>query len=128
MEYPLSLNLLWIIPIIGWYASRELTPINKAVIRGVSLGAIISPASLGLYSIAFYFGPVGMVISILGLTLTLIHGAVGYEIATTIGLYPTHTVVDGSGSISIEIINGLFWSLVYSGVYYVISFTRRKKP
>ena len=72
----------------------------------------MSPAALGLYG--FYFvGPFAAIFGMFGLVLKLIHGSVGYNLAVMIDLVPSHTVVEGVDRVQIEIINGIFWSLVY---------------
>lgn len=96
------------------------------MIRGISFGLVISPASLGLYTL-YYVGPIAAIFGMLGLVLSLLHGAVGYQTAIALNLIPSHTVVKGSAHLPIEIINALFWAVVYGLIEFLYAYYKSKK-
>ena len=55
----------------------------------------------------------------LGLILVSIHGAVGYEIATTFNLIVSNSVIGENESRVIDLVNGAFWAIVYGGIFLV---------
>ena len=72
---------------------------------------VASPLSLGLCA-TYFLGLFGIVSEMAGLVLSLWHGTSGYYICTTIGLVPTHTVVEGGSRFVVEVSNGIFWGVV----------------
>lgn len=112
MGSPLLLNLLWLLPIGVWVFTRQRPAQTRCLLRGVSIGLIISPASLGLYAL-YFVGPVAALFGMLGLVLKLVHGSVGYQVAIFLGLVPAHTVITGMDYLPIELINAVFWGAVY---------------
>ena len=93
--------------------TRALQP-NLGCATGLSFGLVISPASLGLY--ALYFVPyyVGLVLGMLGLISSFVHGVPGFESAKALGLI--HTIVNTQETVTIEVINGLCWGIVYGAL------------
>ena len=125
MESPLYLNLLWLVPIAVWLTTREKSQLFKSTIRGVSIGLVVSPASLGLYG--FYFvGPLAAILGMLGLVLSF-HSFVGYEVAISFNLIPSHTVITGTERLPIEIINAVFWAVVYGLLGLFIGYLKNKR-
>ena len=123
MESSLIFNFLWLVPITAWIASRNISPLWRSTIRGFSFGAVVSPAALGLYGL-YFLGPFAAIFGILGLALTLVHGAIGYNLAIAFGIVPSNTVVGAAGRLPVEIINGVFWSVVYGGLCYAWRYFR----
>ena len=123
MESPLIFNLLWLVPIITWVASRNIPPLWRSTIRGFSFGAVVSPAALGLYGL-YFLGPLAAIFGMLGLVLTLIHGAIGYNLSIKFGIVPSNTVIDAAERLPIEIINGVFWSVAYGGLCFAWRYFR----
>ena len=68
MDSVLIKNLLWLVPIIVWFVSKNATPVWRSAIRGASFGAIVSPASMGLYGL-YFLGPIVAIFGMLGLIL-----------------------------------------------------------
>jgi len=126
MESPLLLNLLWLVPVIVWLITRNKSFPGKGVIRGVSFGLVVSPASLGLYAL-YYVGPVAAIFGMLGLLLSIFHEAAGYQLAVAFNLVPSHTVVEGGNRITIECINAVFWSFVYGALGFAYGNYKNKK-
>jgi hypothetical protein len=93
--------------------TRALQP-NLGCATGLSFGLVISPASLDLY--ALYFVPyyVGLVLGMLGLISSFVHGVPGVEAAKVLGLI--HTIVNTQETVTIEVINGLCWGIVYGAL------------
>ena len=126
MDSPIILNLLWLVPIAAWYITRNQALPKQSIIRGVSFGLVISPASLGLYTL-YYVDPLAAIIGMLGLALSLFHGSVGYQAAIALNLIPSHTVVKGSAHIPIELINALFWAVIYGLIGFSYGYYKIKK-
>lgn len=128
MESPLILNLLWLVPVSIWVASRNKPFPKRSVIRGISFGLVVSPASLGLYAL-YYVGPIAAIFGMPGLVLSMFHGAAGYNIAVAFNLVPSNTVINGTAHIPVEIISSLIWAVVYGFVGYIYgSFQNKKNP
>jgi hypothetical protein len=115
----LPLLLLWSVPLVVAVRSRRLTPNHLWRNTGAAFGLVVSPASLGLYSL-YYVGPVAAVFGMLGLVLLFLHGTPGYKLAVELALVPSHTVVTGVASISVELLNAIIWSAVYGSVGWLI--------
>jgi hypothetical protein len=90
---------------------------------GLSFGLIVAPASLGLYTL-YFVSPAGFAPGMVGLISGLFHGAVGFEIATALGLRDAHTVVNAREGVTIDVINGLFWGIVYGSLGHLIDRSR----
>jgi len=120
------LLFLVVVPIASYKWAKKNKPEYKVTLLGVGFGAIAAPFSMGLY--ATYFIPyVGLIPGIIGLLLVSFHGAVGFEIATQLGLRASNSVVNTTEGIQIDIINGFFWALVYGGIGYAVDKLRAYK-
>ena len=73
---------------------------------------------MGLYGL-YFLGPIAAIFGMLGLILVSIHGAVGYEIATTFNLIVSNSVIGENESRVIDLVNGAFWAIVYGGIFLV---------
>ncbi|MDH5444461.1 MAG: hypothetical protein OEY52_02825 [Gammaproteobacteria bacterium] len=118
MDSPLILNLLWLIPTSIWLATRNLPLPNRSIFRGISFGLVVSPASIGLYAL-YYVGPIAAIPGMLGLVLSMFHGAAGYNIAVAFNLVPSNRVLIGAAQIPVELINSFIWASVYGLIGYI---------
>jgi len=126
MESTLILNFLWLIPLGTWMMTKNMISPYRSAVRGVTLGLVVSPASLGLYG--FYFvGPVAAILGMLGLVLVQFHGMAGYELAVLFNIIQSNTVVANTDKISIEILSCIFWSLTYGFLGYLYGNYKQKK-
>jgi len=89
------------------------------LVTGAAFGLVVSPLSLGLYS-TFFASPIGLPSGMLGLVSSLFHGAPGYEAAVWLGLVSSREVVSGVGLVYIELLNGVFWAIVYGLLGFVV--------
>lgn len=119
----LLLLLFAVVPWMSWRYTRIHAPRHVWLISGVALGLVISPLSLGLYA-TFFVSPIGLPTGMLGLVSTLFHGPPGYHAARWLGLLPENEVVSGLVSIYVEVLNGIFWALVYGFLGLVIDRVR----
>jgi hypothetical protein len=120
-----SLLLLALVPIGGYFYAKTKKPDRKFFITGIALGSIISPLSMGIYAI-YYIPIIGLVPGLIGLLSSLFHGPVGYNLAIWIGLHKDRTVITFPTNVMIEVINGVFWGLIYGLIGYGIDLLRKK--
>ena len=94
----IALLALLLFPVAVFFFVRKRLPQHLFLLCGLAFGAVVSPASMGLYGL-YFIGPIPAVIGMLiGLPLSLFHGVPGYEIALWTGLIPPRTVVVRAGS------------------------------
>jgi hypothetical protein len=122
----LLLLLLVLVPVAAWFWARRYRRSHLWRISGVAFGAIVGPFCLGLYA-TFFASPLGVVTGLIGLTAGLIHGAPGYEIATSIGLVEGHKVVEGTDHLWISGANAIVWGTVYGALGWVVDRLRIRK-
>jgi hypothetical protein len=113
-----ALSFLLLLPFVVYRLAKRAHSSRTWAATGLSFGLVISPASLGLY-ILYAVPYVGLVPGILGLISSLFHYVPGFEAATALGLRGTH-VVTAQENVTIELINGLFWGIVYGALGHVI--------
>jgi len=114
------------VPIITWFATRNVPQIVKSTIRGISFGLVVSPASMGLYTL-YFVGPIAAIFGMLGLVLTMLHQPVGYNLAITFNLIPSHTVITGNERLPIVIINTIFWAVTYGVLGLIWGYFKNKR-
>jgi len=119
----LALLLLAAVPILAWCYASVHRPTSRWMITGAALGAVISPLSLGLYATFFLF-PIGLPTGLIGLVSLLFHGEPGYEAAMWLGLVPSHQLVSGVGQVYVELLNGVFWWLLYGFAGFIVDRVR----
>jgi hypothetical protein len=115
-----------IIPIGAFLWARRYAHAKLWRITGVAVGAVVSPAAMGLYSL-YFVGPLVALLGLLGLPLMLLHEAPGYWLAIEFRLVQPRTVVQGVPQVYIELLNGLFWSATYGLLGYLLD-GRRSRP
>jgi hypothetical protein len=120
------LSLLIIVPIAVYWLARRRFPVHVFRVAGIAFGTIVSPWSLGLYSL-YYLSPWGVVPGFVGLALTFVHGVPGFEVAAYLGLIPPGVVSEFRSQLVIELLNGLIWALIYGFVGSVIDKVRLKR-
>ena len=122
------LLILWLVPVIGYRIIRRVAPFAKWKVTGVILGAIVSPASMGLYGL-YFLGPVSAFFGMLGLPLVMVHSHPGYYIATELELVPKGTITLLRHQVILELINGVIWATIYCAIGAVLdAFGRKRIP
>ena len=114
---------LWVIPLLAAFWARARFPASVGLTTGVCFGAIVSPASLGLYSL-FYTNGFLALFGLVGLVLSMIHSAPGYHLAMSLGVVPPGMVVEGVHRLLVEILNGLVWSSAYGTLGFLFDRVR----
>lgn len=122
----LLLLLLILVPIAAWFWARRYRPSHLWRISGAAFGAIVGPFCLGLYA-TFFASPLGLITGLIGLTAGLVHGAPGYEIATSVGLVESHKVVEGMDHLWISGANAIVWGIVYGVAGWLIDRLRVRR-
>jgi hypothetical protein len=120
----IALFLLILVPVAAYRVARQKQPTYLWSVTGLSFGLVAAPVSLGLYAM-FYVPYVGFVPGMIGLPLSLFHGAPGFEIATVLGLRAARTVASGNEHLEIWLINALFWGVVYGALGFGIDRYRK---
>jgi hypothetical protein len=117
---------LWLVPIFAYRYSRNIGSSHVFCFTGIAFGAVASVASLGtygLYWLAAFIGLIGLplaAVGVLGLVLTLFHGAPGYYLAVVLGLVPPREVVHGIENVYIESLNSVIWAIAYGAVGWAL--------
>ncbi len=114
-----GLSFLLLLPLVVYQIAKRVHPSRTWAATGLSLGLIISPASLGLYTL-YFVSYLGFLPGMVGLLSSFVHGIPGFEIATVLRLRNVDTIVNDQEGVIIEIINGLFWGVVYGTLGYLI--------
>lgn len=114
-----GLLILWLVPFVVHQLAKRACSSRTWAVTGLSFGMIIAPASLGLYSL-FFVPYIGLLPGMLGLISAFVHGVPGFEAATALGLRDPHTIVNARESLTIEVINGLFWGIIYGALGHLI--------
>lgn len=124
------LTALVVVPIAAWLCARRLAPQYSASITAVALGLVVSPMSMGLYATYYlgpdYLGPFGIVTGMIGLALSMFHGAPGFHLAHSLNLIPLG-VVEGFARFIVELANGLIWAATYGTLGWLIDRARRSR-
>jgi hypothetical protein len=114
-----GLSLLLLLPLVVYQIAKRVHPNRTWAATGLSFGLIIAPASLSLYT--FYFASyLGFLPGMVGLLSSFVHGVPGFEIATALRLRNVDTIVSDQEGFIIEIINGLFWGIVYGTLGHLL--------
>jgi hypothetical protein len=117
-----GLSLLLLLPFVVHLIAKRAHSRRTWALTGLSFGLIVSPASLGLYFLYVYPFYVTFMLGMLGLMSCFFHGAPGFEIITALGLRDAHTVVNTQQYVTIDVINGLFWGIVYGALGRFLDF------
>jgi hypothetical protein len=116
----LLLMLLIGIPYLVYHWAKTNRPTRSGVLTGATVGLVVYPASLGLYLLGFLLPVFGMPLALLGGALALLHGTPGYQLSIFLGFNELGVVVHGAGSVWIGLLNGVFWSPIYSLVGLIL--------
>ena len=95
-----SLLLVLLIAILylvyRWAKTNQ--PTKTGVLTGATFGLVVSPVSFGLYLLGFLLPLIGMLPGLVGLVLTMFHGAPGYELSILFGFQERGVVVNSNES------------------------------
>ncbi len=118
---------LWLIPACTVVLTLQLRPSRLWLYTGIAFGAVVSPASAGLYGL-YFVGPLPALIGMfLGLPLMMLHGGPGYTIALWFGIIPPRTVVEGSQHFTLWVLDGLVWVAVYGLIGWAVDAARARR-
>jgi hypothetical protein len=126
MHYKIYLNLLWFVPLIVWFVTRNKPQIFASTITAISFGLVVPYASAGLHYLHFE----GMEIEMLGTIknfFVLIHHYAGYKIADTLNLIARDTAITNSDRVLLQVINTVFWVINYGILGYLWGYFSNKR-
>ena len=124
---------LWIVPVFTYRYARRIGSSHVCCVTGIALGAVASVASLGTYGLYWLAGFIGLIglplaaVGIVGLILTLFHGAPGYYLAVMLELVPPREVLHGIKNVYIEVLNSVIWAVAYGTIGYALDFVIRRR-
>ncbi|MDG4474976.1 hypothetical protein [Thiovibrio frasassiensis] len=110
--------------LLGWvpvacYQIVKKESDKKWMLTGISLGAVIAPISFGLVKMIYATGILKL-FGVVGLVLNIIHGPIGYMMATMAGLIKAGVALTGPELVIINLLNALLWASFYGSVGYNI--------
>jgi hypothetical protein len=108
------------IPYVVYRWAKTNRPTKIGVLTGASFGLVVSPMSLGVYLLGFLLPVFGMPLAFVGGAVALLHGTPGYQLSILLGFNELGVVVHGSGTVWIEVLNGVFWSPIYGVVGFFL--------
>jgi hypothetical protein len=115
----IGLSFLLLLPFVVYQIAKRVHPSRTWAVTGLSFGLIVALASLGLYTL-YFVSYLGFLPGMVGLLSSFVHDVPGFEIATALRLRNVDTIVNDQEGVIIEIINGLFWGVVYGALGYLI--------
>lgn len=116
----LVLICLVAIPYAVYRWAKANWPTRTGVLTGASVGLVVTPVSHGIHFLGYLLPFIGMLLGLIGGALWLFHGAPGYQLSLVFGFQEPGVVVQGFGSIWVEVLSSLFWSLVYAIVGFIL--------
>ena len=117
---------LWLVPPVIHRIARDVEPDHIWRWTGLAFGFVVSPASLGLYSLYWWAGSFGVLglplamVGIAGLVLASLHGWPGLNVAVLLGLVERGTVVHGPQHLYLALIDGVVWASVYGALGWIV--------
>jgi hypothetical protein len=115
----LLLVLLIAIPYLVYRWAKMNRPTRTGVLTGATFGLVVSPVSLGLYLLGFLVPLIGMLPGLVGLVLTMFHGAPAYQLSILFGFLERGVVVKGTRYVGLLLLDGMFWGVTYGLVGFI---------
>jgi len=112
MELEVYLILLWIVPLIVWFVTRNKSKILRSTITGVSFGLVVTHASAGLHALHLAW-PISEAFGQLAFYSSYIHVKAGVYVSIFLHLIPGHTPITDDQKLLLEIVNSASWAIAY---------------
>ena len=112
MDLEIYLNFLWFVPLVAWFATRNMSQILRSTITAASFGLVVSYASVGLYALHFAW-PVSEAFGQLGFYLSFFHDLAGIRVAIILQLVSAHSPISDDERLLIEVVNTISWAIAY---------------
>ena len=125
MELDIYLNLLWLVPLVVWIATRKMSQILRSIIVGVSFGLVVPYASVGLYALHFAW-PVSETFGQFCFYLSFIHDLAGIRVAIFLHLVSDHTPIADNQRLLIDVVNVVTWAIAYGFLGLLWGYFRNK--
>ena len=123
MDSDIYLNLLWLVPLVVWFAMRANPQILRSAITGVAFGLVVTHASVGLHALHLSW-PVSEAFGQLGFYSSYIHVKAGIRVAIILQLVSDHTPITDDQRLLIGIVNSLSWAIAYGTVGFLWAYFR----
>ncbi|MDG4474975.1 hypothetical protein [Thiovibrio frasassiensis] len=118
--------LLGIVPLCCCHLGKLNRLSLKWMLTGISIGMVVAPVSLGLAQWIHVAG-VGKMIGAVGVLLNIIHGPIGYLMATFAGIIEPGVVLTSPELFMVNVLSGLFWCSLYGSLGYNIDLRQSKE-
>lgn len=118
------LMLLATLPLACYFFFKSRSSNKLWQTTGICLGLVISPISLGILALK-PIPLIGRLFGLVGIILTLPHDFPGYFMALSVGLARIGGELPLQERIWVEVLNGVFWSVVYGFIGHALD-TRQK--
>ena len=112
MEPDIYLTLLWLVPLVVWFATHKMLQISRSIIVGVSFGLVVPYASIGLYALHFAW-PVSETFGQFCFYFSFIHDLAGIRVAIILQIVDSHTPITDDQRLLLEAVNAISWAIVY---------------
>ena len=113
------LILLAIIPVACYFFFKSRASKKLWQTTGICLGLVISQVSFGILALKA-IPLVGMLFGLVGIILTLPHDFPGYFMGLSVGLAHSQGVLPLQERVWVEVLNGIFWSVIYGFVGHAL--------
>ncbi|MFT5729656.1 MAG: hypothetical protein ACI8PB_003827 [Desulforhopalus sp.] len=125
MELEIYSNLLWLIPLVVWFLTRNESPILRSTAIGVSFGLVVTHASFGLHALHLAW-PISEEFGQLGFYSSYIHVKAGIKVAIILNLVSDHTPITDDKKLLIEIVNSISWAITYGALGLLWGYFRHR--
>lgn len=113
------LILLTALPLACYFFLKSRSSQKLWQISGFCLGLVISPISMGILALK-PIPLIGMLFGLVGIILTLPHDFPGYFMGLSIGLAHTGRELPFQERVWVEVLNGVFWSVIYGFIGHAL--------
>ena len=113
------LILLAALPLACYFFFKSRSSPKLWQATGISLGLVVSPVSFGILALKA-IPLIGMLFGLVGIILTLPHDFPGYFMGLSVGLAHSGGVLPLKERIWVEVLNGIFWSVIYGFIGYAL--------
>ncbi len=125
MGLDLYFNILWLVPLAAWLATRNTSPIVRAAITGALFGLVVSYALKGLYALYFIW-PVSDWLGQGVFYLRFIHDVAATRVAIVLQLISADSPVTADQRLLLEVVKTVLGGITYGFLGFLLGYFRHK--